>query len=90
MPRKLSRVCKKQEHTIESPLLLDCIDFIEAHTPLDAPSKRLLSDLRAIAQTRDKVHSPRWVVEQFSNLLEQAFDRWLNEDRKRLVVIARD
>jgi hypothetical protein len=29
-------------------------------------------------------------VEQFSNLLEQALDRWLNEDRKRLVVRARD
>jgi hypothetical protein len=78
MPRKRSAAAAdKQQYTIESPLLLDCIEFIEAHAPLDALSQRILSDLRAIAQTQDEVHSPRWMVEQFGKLLEQAHDRWL-------------
>jgi hypothetical protein len=49
MPRKRSAGADKQQYTIESSLLLDCIEFIEAHAPLDALSQRVLSDLRAIA-----------------------------------------
>jgi hypothetical protein len=77
MPRKRSATADEQQYTIESLLLLDCIEFIEAHASLDTRSQRVLSYLRAIAQTQDQVHSPRWVVEQFGKLLEQAHDRRL-------------
>ena len=69
--------CPANAPPLPSSLLLDCIEFIEAHAPLDTPSQRVLSYLRAIAQTQDEVRSPRWVVVQFGKLLEQAHDRWL-------------